>query len=132
MLIRYDFSKEPDLAALKKQMLHYIPLIKDITYHFLLKDYRIVTHIAENSESRYSVALYINDIVRDAEGEIIKHNEIIPLSDIRFKDIHRISDMFCLDLHEAEFTVDAVEPSVDVLIGVIKIVSRINRLKVFL
>ena len=133
MLFRYDFSKEPDFAALKKQMLHYIRLIKDVTYHFLLKDYRIVTRIYENSEGRYSIALYINDIVRDSDGEIIRHNEIIPLSDVRFKDIHKISYMFCSDLtNEAEFTADAIEPSVDTLISVIKIVSRINRLKVFL
>jgi hypothetical protein len=134
MIFRYDFSKGVDFTAPRKQMLYYIPKLKDVTYHFLLKDYRIVTSFVENQDSTYTISLHINDIVRDEDGEIVRHNAIIPLSDMRFQNIHKISDMFVSGSHESYFTsnADDIESNVDLLIRIIKIVDRINNLKVFI
>jgi hypothetical protein len=133
MIFRYDFGSALDLTRFKKQSIHYIGKIPVINYHLFLKDYKIVADINTTSDSTtHNVTISIFDIVRDPDGEILDSNVIVPLNDVRFKELKDVINVFPNDYCKADFNSSSTENTSDKICKIIRILYKINNLKAFL
>lgn len=133
MIFRYDFGSALDLTRFKKQSIHYIGKIPTINYHLFLRDYKIVADInVVNDSTCHNVTISIFDIVRDADGEMLDSNVVVPLNDTRFKELKDVVNIFPNDHYKADFSSGSAENTSDKICKIIRILHKINNLKAFL
>lgn len=133
MIFRYDFGEKLDLSKFQKQAPYYIGRMRQLTYHIFVKDYKIVADISTPDNSNiHNVSMTLFEIKRDNDGEIKSVSTIYPYMDLRFKELHDITNIFTLDSHEAHFGSNNVARTVEELSAIIKIIHKINNLKAFL
>lgn len=133
MIIRYDFGTKLDLSLFQKQATRHIGTMHRLIYHIFVKDYRMSIDITTPDDSTtHQVIMSISEIKRDTDGEIKNSSAIFPTQDLRFKELRDITNIFPLDSHEAHFESNNVAKTVEELSAIIKIIHKINGLKVFL
>lgn len=133
MIIRYDFGTKLDLSLFQKQATRHIGTMHRLVYHIFVKDYRMSIDITTPDDSTtHQVIMSISEIKRDTDGEIKNSSAIFPTQDLRFKELRDITNIFPLDSHEAHFESNNVAKTVEELSAIIKIIHKINGLKVFL
>lgn len=133
MIIRYDFGEKLDLSKFQKQALRHIASMRQLTYHFFVKDYKLVADISTpDDRTSHEVRLTLFSIHRDNDGEIKSGYAVVPGNDLRFKELSSFNDLFPIDQHEAIFESNNVDKTVKELSDIIKIVHKINSLKAFL
>ena len=133
MLYRYDFSEKLDLSRFKKQAPHYISNMREVTYDLFMPDYKMVVEVATPDGCvGHTVSLSIYDIDRDEDGDIIRERVIVPLIDTRFREIQPIKDIFKIDHYKAHFDSNSSVDTVEKITKLLKLLHKINNLKVFL
>lgn len=136
MILRYDFGEVLDLSKFQKQAPHYIKCMPSLTYHFCVSNYRLVAEInrlSDDMPETHSVTFSLFSGNKDADGDIVNHNVVVPLSDTRFKEIQEIVSLFDLDKSKSEQMLsNSAEKTVDKLSRLIRVLYKINKLKAFL
>jgi hypothetical protein len=133
MLFRYDFGEKLDLSRFKKQAPHYISNMREVTYNLFMPDYKMVVEVATPDNSTgHIVSLSLFEIKRDGEGEITEEKVIVPLIDTRFREIQSIKDIFKIDHYKAHFDSNNAIDTVEKICKLLKLIHKINNLKVFL
>lgn len=133
MLYRYDIDDKLDLSKFKKQAPVYIGKMRELTYEFFLKDYKMVAEIATpDGYSAHTVSLYFFDIKKDKDGDVVSEKVVIPLIDTRFKEMQFIKDLFTIDNYKAYFDSNSVEKTTNTLSMLLRLIHKINNLKAFL
>lgn len=142
MQLRYDFGEKLDLSKFRKQSLYYIKNVGSVQYQLFLPDYKVTVEIvkATSEISHKQVALSIYEISRDIAGEIVSVRTLSPMNDTRFKEIKTIQELWepmplgpgLPPSMVAEFVSDDPAIIVNRICDLIKIVHKINSLKVFL
>lgn len=139
MLFRYDFDKNLDLSKFKKQFLHYISKmvslnISEIRYHFSLRMFQLSVEIKwiENPIN-HIVKFYISEVSRDSDKEIISGKNISPLRDTRFQEIKLFKDFFDTNYAtQGSFVSYNIQHTADTICQIVKLLHKINDLKIFL
>lgn len=132
MIFRYDFGKNLDLSRFRKQSTHYIGKLPTINYHFFVGNYKMIADINVIEEQNlHNVTIAIFDITKDNEGQVKDSNTIVPLMDVRFKEIKEIISIFPND-YMGEFSSDNSEFTSNKLCQLIKILHKIDSLKAFI
>jgi len=133
MLYRYDFGEKLDLSRFKKQAPHYINSMREVTYDLFMPDYKMSVEISTPDNSTgHIVSLSLYDLDRDDDGDIIRERVIIPLIDTRFREIQPIKDIFKIDHYKAHFDSNSSVDTVEKIAKLLKLLHKINNLKVFL
>jgi len=133
MNFRFDFGEKLDFSRFKRQAPHYISLAKPLDYHFYLPHYKMSAEIrSSENNSGHVVLIRFWEIFKDKDGEIIDQRMIYPLNDTRFQEIGDIKSLFGPNKHEAEFESFNSVNTVERICFLIKILSKINNLKVFI
>lgn len=136
MILRYDFGEVLDLSKFQKQALHYINCMPSLTYHFCVSNYRLVAEINKSSDSlldHHTVTFSLFSGNKDADGDIINHNIVVPLSDTRFKEVQEIVSLFTFDASKSDTIIsNSAEKTVEKLSRLIRVLHKINKLKAFL
>jgi hypothetical protein len=130
MIFTFNFNKNLDFSQFITQATRYVSSFKEITYHFNLKNYKLVC--TTNQSSNYKTSFYITQIKRDAEGDIISGNNLIPLSDPKFKDLKEISSNFTPDSYIGESEQANVEQVVSFYCKLITFLNKVDKLSVFI
>jgi hypothetical protein len=134
MLFTYYFLGDKlDLTKFRKQANHYISTMSEITFSLYLPDYKINAEIAVAGHSNsHCVSLWINDLIRDSENEIVNSAIVVPLTDNRFMDIKMVQEIFPIDNYKALLTSNSIVKTVEDICQLTKLVFKINSLKVFI
>lgn len=136
MIFRYDFGSKLNLLRFKAQSQHYISKYPEITYCLFFYNYKLVANIKQSEEEldqlQYLTTISIFDIQRDSDGEIATSNVVIPLTDVRFKELKEIVDIFPTDRDKGFFKSVGADNTSDAICRVITILYKINKLKAFL
>ena len=134
MLFTYTFGEKLDLTEFRKQAAHYLGNMREITYHIYLPHYKMVVEAATiDNSTAHIVTIYMTDIRRDHDGEIIKEENIYPLLDTRFKESKDIQAIFTLVYYyRGSFVSNSTKESADKLCQLIKLIHKLNHLKAFL
>jgi hypothetical protein len=133
MLFRYDFGKKLDLSRFKKQAPHYILNMREVTYDLFMPDYKMIVEIATPDNcTGHTGSLSLYDIIRDDDGDIVSEHVIVPLIDTRFREIQSIKDIFKIDHYKAHFDSNNATDTVEKICNLLKLIHKINNLKVFL
>lgn len=133
MLFTYDFAEKIDLSRFKKQAPHYIANMREVTYNLFLKDYKMVVEVATPDNCRGHIAsLHLFQVKRDKEGEIIDETVIVPLLDTRFKELKCFQEIYKIDSYKAHFDSNSAAETINKICTLLKIINKINNLKVFL
>ena len=130
MLFNFYFNESLDFTQFRRQALHYLNISKNITYHLFLKNYKLVCEI-EKLNSFFKVQFSIVQILRDNDQDIVDGSFVIPLSDIKFKDLRDIVNSFSSDNSVGEFKAADVIVAVDFMCRTLKMLNKINKLNVF-
>ena len=135
MLIRYDFDKKPDLSRFCKQASHYLKSIDDITYHFVLKNYRLEVnvYIPDNTfmKVNHAATFEFHELNRDSEGEVKEAIPIYPSSDIRFAAMKDMNDMFNPSSTKINIDFNSVPEVIEKISFFVKMLYKINGLTMF-
>lgn len=132
MLFRLDFKEKLDLSNFRKHAAHYIGKMRELTYHLVLPNYKILIEIASPDDQAHLVTLSFFDIKRDQDGEMLSEHVIIPLVDTRFRETKIIKDIFPVDHYRATFSSTNKIVTVERICQLTKLVHKINHLKAFL
>lgn len=133
MEFRYDFGEKLDLTRFRKQAIHYMSSMREITYILYLPNYKVIAEITTpDNLPGHLVSIYFSEIIRDSSGTIVSDNAIIPLTDSRFKEIKDIQNLFKIDHYKAYMTSYNSAETVNQICNLLRLVHKINRLKVFL
>ena len=133
MQFRYDFGDKLDLTKFRKQAEHYIGTMQRLTYIFFVKDFKVMADIVTpDGCNGHMVTISIREISRDADGELTDQSSIIPLNDLRFKQIKEIKEVFIIDQPEGNFDSNSVTNTINKICCILNIVQRINNLRAFL
>jgi hypothetical protein len=134
MKLRLDFGEKLDLSKFRKQAAFYISTLPQVNYYLVLPHYKVIAEVVrpEGSQTGRTVTLSLTELTRDKEGEIIAEKTIVPLIDNRFQEIEEIKKIFVIDHYEATFDSNSPNEIVDKICHILKVVHKINRLKVFL
>jgi len=133
MILRYDFDKKIDLAMFKKQAPQYTRIFDDIQYEFYLLRYKAIFNIKKcQNTKKYMTYISIYDLKRDSDCEISSSKIIIPLKDIRFKDLGNIPNFFAhLDSSEGLAIYENTNEVTDSICNFIQNINRLEKLNVF-
>lgn len=139
MKFRYDFFEALDLTRFQKQAPHYIKGGQDTTFDLYVFDYRISAQVVRAGKAEENlVELKFDELKRDKDGEITHAQTIFPLTDIRFKEIKFIQELFeptknKLSLaYKTSFTSFKYQDTVDKLCEFVKLLHKINSLLAFI
>jgi hypothetical protein len=133
MQIRIDINEKLDLSKFRKQATYYLGQMRELSYHFYLPNYRVmVDSVSTDDTTAHLVTLWIEEIKRDADYEILTGKAVIPIIDIRFKESKIIQELFPNDHYKSSFQSNDVAKTVDKICQLVKLVFKINSLKVFL
>lgn len=132
MRFRYDFGEVLDLTRFQKQASHYIGAMREVSFQLYVRDFRIIAEIASVDEkTSHTVKVYLEEISRDSDNEIETVNLIYPFTDIRFKEIKIINEIFTTN-SSIFYESFSVQSTIDNISFLIKLLHKINNLKVFL
>jgi len=133
MKLRYDFGEKLDLSKFKKQAPHYIAQMRELNLEFYIADFRFSSEISTpDRQTAHLVSLSLEDIEKDEFGNLISSKTIYPLQDTRFKEISDIQVLFQNNTYKSHFQSHSVDDTVNRLCLIIKLLHKINNLKVFL
>ena|SRR6266404_3603028 len=135
MLFRYDLGQKPDLSKFRKQAMHYIGTMRELSYDLTIPDFRVRVNIATPDDANaHNVSIEIHDIHRDkaSSNEIIGSKTVIPMIDTRFNEIKLIQEMFPRDHYVASFVSNSAQETVNRICQLMKLVSKINGLRAFI
>ena len=133
MQFRYNFGEKLDVSRFKKSAPHYISLAKPVEYDLYLPNYKIRVEVdTPAGTTGHNVLLNFSEIVRDDGGEIIQEHIISPAHDSRFKEFREIKSIFTVNDYKASFTSHSSVETVERICSILKILSKINNLKVFI
>lgn len=133
MLFSIHIGDKLDLSKFRKQAVHYIGQMREVTYDIYSFDYKmIVACKTSESSTAHEVTIRIEELKRDADKEITMSSIICPLNDTRFNEIKIIQDIFTIPGSQtAKFSSNSVSHTVDRICSLIKIIHKINGLKAF-
>ena len=136
MEFRYDFASKTralDLTRFKRQAPGHINTIAKLNFLFLLNEFKVVAEVETPAGAHgHSVTVYFFELTRDKEFDITSEKAVIPLVDTRFKELADIQEIFTIDHYKAHFDSPDAQETVDKLCNLLRIVHKINHLKVFL
>lgn len=109
---------------------------QQIDYHFYLKDYVVMVSVSipEGQDSLY-VTLGIMIIYDDENGDsngITISGQISPMRHEKFMEFEKIQEIFSNNDSVGKFYAQTTEEVVEKVISILKIVSKIDKLTVFL
>lgn len=137
MIFNFSFNDSLDFTKFKKHSNHYISLFQDrkIEYHLSVNEYKLVCKlypiIPFDIKDRLLKINFI-EIKKDEQGDIVSGTDIIPLSNLKFKDIKEMSSLFCPDNYIGTYTAKSTNEIVDFMCRMVKFLHKINRLSAFL
>ncbi len=132
MLYRYDFNEKLDLSRFRKQAAFYIGKMRELAYDLYLPNYKMRVEIARIDDSSSHIStIYFYQLERDGDGELVNERIVIPLTDMRFKDLTIVKELFTTDNYKAHYQSSSVESTVDKICAILKIIHKINNLKAF-
>lgn len=133
MIFRYDFGKKLDLSKFQQHSIHYITHLKQINYHLFVYNYKLIADVVKTElDPCYQITVSIYDVIRDADGDVTNSNAIMPLNDLRFKEIKEIVKIFPEDHCKGMFCSDNSNQISDKICNLLKVLSRINKLSLFI
>jgi hypothetical protein len=133
MEYRLDIGEKLDLTRFRKHASVYIGQMRELTYNLHLPDYKVVAEIVTPDNCNgHMVTLFFFDIEKDEDGNIVNEKVVIPLTDTRFKEIKEIQNLFTIDHYKTHFDSNSAINTVDKICRLVKLVHKINHLKVFL
>jgi hypothetical protein len=133
MQIRIDIKEKLDLSKFRKQATHYLGQMRELSYHFYLPNYRVlVESVSLDDTTAHLVTLWIEEIKRDTDYEILTGKAVIPIIDTRFKESKIIQELFPNDHYKSSFQSNNTSDTVNKICQVVKLVYKINNLKAFL
>jgi hypothetical protein len=132
MIFRYDFGDKLDLSKFRKQAEHYLSRMPNIQYDIFTKDYYISIVAKTEEDSRLQIIyISINDVSRDL-GEITYCKAVVPTNDTRFQGFKDLVALYDPGYTAAVITNYNSKDTTNILCDIIKIVHKINSLKVFI
>jgi hypothetical protein len=133
MLFPIYLNDKSDLTKFRQHALRYISRIQEVSYQIHLPDFRVQVNLACMDGFNSNVGeLWMEDLKRNQENDIITCTVIVPSTDTRLKDFSDIQAWFPADSVKHYICSNSVEETVDKICTVIKILSKINHLKAFL
>jgi hypothetical protein len=133
MLFTIQVGEKLDLSKFRKHATHYIGQMREIHYHIYLPDYKVTAELATaDNETSHIGYLWIEDIKRDQDNEIIECKMIYPSADTRFKESKDIQSLFPGSYWKSLINSNSVTETVDKICRMVKLVHKINGLRVFL
>jgi hypothetical protein len=133
MQFRIEITEKLDLSKFRKQAAYYTGQMRELSYHFYLPDYKVIVELSTPDDSNYHLAMmWIVEIFRDQDKEIIREQVVIPLLDTRFKESKDIQSLFPNDHYKTIFQSNNVKDTIDKICQLVKLTHKINGLKIFL
>jgi hypothetical protein len=134
MRLRYDFLGDKiDLSRFQKQIIREIGSMRRLIYDVYVKGYKINVDIVTPDDSNaHQVTIRLFELERDENQEIRVGKQLTPANDLRFKELKDVTNIFPIDQHEANFESNNVAKTAQELCSIIRIIYKINNLKVFL
>jgi hypothetical protein len=133
MQFTIQVGEKLDLSKFRKHATHYIGQMREIYYHIYLPDYRVMVELTTPDDSNSHMGdLWIEDIERDQDNEIIGCKIIYPNVDTRFKEIKDIQILFPSSYWKSQINSNSVTETVDKICRVVKLVHKINGLLIYL
>lgn len=106
--------------------------MREVTYDLYTSHYKMRVEIVRPDKSTtHLVTIFIFELERDKDNELVSEVIVIPLIDMRFKEFQEIKDTFQIDNYKAHFDSNSVEMTVDKICRILKIIHKINNLKAF-
>ncbi len=132
MIFTFEFGSNLDFTQFKRQASHYISIFPSITYHLNLLGYKLVTEVQKKENNQYNTRFHICQIKRDSDGAVCNGTIIIPLSDLRFRELKDvISNHFTIDSHIGTSDQLDVNQVVDFHCKMVKILYKVDKLSMF-
>lgn len=132
MILRYDYIDRLDLSIFRKQASHYIARMQNVNCFFFTKDYRLLAEIGYvRNQNNYTVNIYFSEIIRNENNEIDYGNNIDVTKHPLFEDILSIKSLFEINPSKAIFIANNIQEIIDRLCYLVKILHKINNLKIF-
>jgi len=137
MQLRYDFETSLDLSKFEKQIPVYIHRLNYMAMENLLidvfvKGYKLSFNITSDLDVKSNnIEISLFEILRNKDGDLTSGTKLIPANDIRFADIKVFSDLFCPNDYSACFVSSDIDLIRERMCTLIKIVHKINKLKMF-
>ena len=133
MMFTIQVGEKLDLSKFRKHATHYIGQMREIMYHIYLPDYRVIVELSTPDNSNAHIGhFWIEDIERDQDNEIIECKMIYPNTDTRFKEIKDIQNWFPSSYWKSLINSNNAAETTDKICRVVKLVHKINGLRVFL
>ena len=134
MEFRYDFLGDKlDLSKFSKQAAYYIGYDRRTVFNLYLPNYKMRVEAARLADSNaHLVTIYFYELKRDEGGEITSEKVIVPMIDLRFKELRDIKELWKIDHYKAHFDSNNTASSVEKINKILKIIFKINNLKAFL
>lgn len=136
MEFRYDFASKTralDLTRFKRQAPQHINSIAKLNFLFLLNEFKVVAEVETPlGMTGHTTTIYFFEVIRDKDFDITSEKAVIPLLDTRFKELADIQKIFTIDHYKAHFDSFDAQETVNKLCNLLRILNKINHLKVFL
>lgn len=134
MQIRYDFIGDKlDLSRFQKRASREIAQMRSLTYHFYVLSYKIEVNIDTPDDcTNHLVGFSIMELQKDEDNEIKSCFTIKVTDDLRFKTFPDLVKYYEPFADTGHFQSASVDETIDILSSFIKIIYKINNLKVFL
>jgi hypothetical protein len=133
MIFRYDFGNKLDLNKFKSQSTHYITYIKKMEYHLFIKNYKLIAEVSKSDISaNHQINISIYDVIRDANGDILNSQSIIPLTDARFKELKEIINIFPESFNKGNFDASDSKSASDKICRMLNILFKLDKMKAFI
>jgi|WetSurMetagenome_2_1015567.scaffolds.fasta_scaffold909084_1 hypothetical protein len=135
MQFRYDFVGDKlDLSRMIKQINRHLIQYDELNYDFYVLGYKIQVNINRTADisTTYIVSFTLSELKRDQDGDIFSCNEISVTEDLRFNELSGLIKYYQPLATSGYFESNSITEIINILSGIIKIIYKINNLKVFL
>ena len=135
MNFRYDFGDKLETANFAKQAKHYCSTFHSNEWNFNFWHFKLITGISKGVSTKFLVTVQIFDLTRDSNGEIINVVPIKVSQDVRFCSFPILENFFEKQFPqqiEASYWFDTLDEAISSTIDILKILSKINKLRAFL
>jgi hypothetical protein len=134
MLFSIRINEKLDLSKFCKQANYYIASMDEVIYNIYLPDFKIIAEIVAGAcgNTEHLLTMYLMEVFRDQDNEIKSESFITPHLDTRFKESKIIQTLFTgVHGHKAIIQSSSVAKTVENISLIIKLMHKINGLKVF-
>lgn len=134
MIFRYDFDKRLELLKFRQQAMHYVSIMPEIEYHIFTPDFQAIFGINYYNATKansHLLNIKLFKLQRDRNKEITSKEQLIPLDDSTLNTFPDIVSSFEDKENEAKIESNDVKSTVDKIINIIRLLYKINGLKVF-